>query len=155
MADIKVRQDEKVVELLEILKNGNAGTILQMINNSIDACWVDGCNCPYGSPNGKFNMAPTRWCSDCQKLSESTDMLKTFLFNIPAIQNEFEAMVDREAEKKLEEEKSALREILKPISDMLCNLAEGKGEIINDLVNAVIAALKLDKVKVLEEKLLK
>jgi len=37
-------------------------------NDSRERCWVDGLRCPYGSPEGQFELRPQKFCIDCQKI---------------------------------------------------------------------------------------
>jgi len=36
-------------------------------------CWLDGLNCPYGNPNGRFDLRPRVFCLDCSKVATCRD----------------------------------------------------------------------------------
>jgi len=42
-------------------------------------CWVDGSECPYGSPGGKFAEAPLDACKGCHIAGNYTDELEELI----------------------------------------------------------------------------
>ncbi|MBN2093822.1 MAG: hypothetical protein JW740_00380 [Candidatus Zambryskibacteria bacterium] len=45
--------------------------VQQLKCNEQQKCWVDGSNCPYGNPEGQFNLRPEKFCQlgNCNKIN--------------------------------------------------------------------------------------
>lgn len=59
---------------------------VEMLKNSRtplpNQCWFDGSTCPYGNPEGRFDLRPTISCrlGSCFKLSETEEEIKELIF---------------------------------------------------------------------------
>lgn len=69
-----------IERLVEIVRKNSTGYF--DTNVQPRTCWLDGDECPYGRPNGKFNDRPRIFCviptdsgSGCDKLSDIIDDL--------------------------------------------------------------------------------
>jgi hypothetical protein len=63
---------------LEIAKN-------KVVERNSQQCWLNvSCTCPYGSPDGRFEWRPLRFCNkkNCSKISESEDGIKELLNDV-------------------------------------------------------------------------
>lgn len=147
--------DQKKEELRTFMEKWQLGVsvIIDGVDDSAKKCWViNGENCPYGNPNGKFAEAPLDACKGCHIAGN--------------YETEFKDLLGLEEKAQLEEEelKQGIREDISlssiSVKDLLNKLAEeacsGKAQkelkkILKEFIEVVSRELKLEQKMVVEE----